>query len=151
KECIPSACGAAPQKVERKSAFGGVFYMAKYRYQFKLMIVKEYLENFLGYGLLAKKHGIPSQPPIERWLRAYKDLDEDGLRRKHSKQVYAVQFKLDVLNFMKHTGASYQDTAIAFKMNNPSVIANWYRFFMNEGIEDLQDKAKGRPPMSKNH
>src|SRR5699024_3512219 len=35
--------------------------------------------------------------------------------------------------------------------NNPSVIANWYRFFMNEGIEDLQDKAKGRPPMSKNH
>src|SRR5699024_6926394 len=93
----------------------------KYSYEFKLMIVKEYLENSLGYGLLAKKHGIPSQSPIERWVRAYKEFGEDGLRRKHSKQVYPVQFKLDVLNFMKQTGASYQDT------------------------------AKGRPPMSKNH
>ncbi|WP_141130633.1 transposase, partial [Virgibacillus dokdonensis] len=37
--------------------------MAKYSYEFKLMIVKEYLENSLGYGLLAKKHGIPSQSP----------------------------------------------------------------------------------------
>ncbi|WP_077701823.1 MULTISPECIES: helix-turn-helix domain-containing protein [Virgibacillus] len=125
--------------------------MAKYSYEFKLMIVKEYLENSLGYGLLAKKHGIPSQSPIERWVRAYKEFGEDGLRRKHSKQVYPVQFKLDVLNFMKRTGASYQDTAIVFKMNNPTLIANWYRIFWNEGIEGLQDKSKGRPPMSKNH
>src|SRR5699024_5565175 len=111
--------------------------MAKYSYEFKLMIVKEYLEDFLGYGLVANKHRIPSQSPIERWVRAYKEFGEDGLRRKHSKQVYPVQFKSDVLVFMQQTGASYQDTAIAFKMNNTSVIANWYRLFMNEGIEGL--------------
>src|SRR5699024_7276039 len=125
--------------------------MAKYSYEFKLMIVKEYLENCLGYGLLAKKHGIPSQSPIERWVRAYKEFGEDGLRRKLSKQIYPVQFKLDVLNFMKQTGASYQDTSVAFKMNNPSLITHWYRIFLKEGVEGLQEKTKGRPSMSKNH
>lgn len=125
--------------------------MAKYSYEFKLMIVKEYLGSTLGYKLLAKKYNIPSQSPIERWVRAYKEFGEVGLHRKHSKQVYPVQFRLDVLNFMKQTGASYQDTAIAFKMNNPSIIANWYRIFIIKGIEGLQEKAKGRPPMSKNH
>ena len=32
--------------------------MAKYSDEFKLMVVKEYLEGPLGYKLLAKKHDI---------------------------------------------------------------------------------------------
>ncbi|MEK5429645.1 hypothetical protein MKY88_02170 [Lysinibacillus sp. FSL R7-0073] len=51
---------------------------------------------------------------------------------------------------MKQTGASYQDTAIEFNMNNPGLIANWNSKFLKEGIEGLQEKAKGRPPMSNN-
>ena len=51
---------------------------------------------------------------------------------------------------MKQTGASYQDTAIEFNMNNPSLIANWNSKFLEEGIEGLKEKVKGRPPMSKN-
>ena len=122
--------------------------MAKYSEEFKLKIVIEYLGG--GYSLLAKKYGIPAKSQVKRWVRAYKEFGEDGLRRKHSKQVYPVKFKLDVLHFMEQTGASYQDTAIVFKMNNPSLIANWYRVFLEEGIEGLQEKAKGRTSMSKN-
>ncbi|MEK4145888.1 transposase [Robertmurraya sp. FSL W8-0741] len=124
--------------------------MAKYSEEFKLKIVMEYLRGKLGYYLLAQKYGIPAESQVRRWVRAYKEFGEDGLRRKHSKQVYSVKFKLDVLNFMKHTGASYQDTAIIFKMNNPSLITHWYRTFLEEGIEGLQDKVKGRSSMSKN-
>lgn len=124
--------------------------MAKYSYEFKLKIVKEYLENSLAYRLLAKKYDIPSKSPIERWVSAYKAFGEDGLRRKRSKRVYSVQFKLDVLHFMKQTGASYQETAIEFNMNDPSIIVNWNRTFLKEGIEGLKPKPKGRPPMSKN-
>ncbi len=51
---------------------------------------------------------------------------------------------------MKRTGTSYLDTAIEFNMNNPSLIANWNRILLKEGIEGLKEKAKGRPPMSKN-
>ncbi|WP_423407687.1 transposase [Heyndrickxia sp. MSNUG] len=84
--------------------------MAKYGGKFKLKIVKEYLEGTISYISLAKKYGIPAESQIRRWVRAYKEFGEDGLRRKHSKKVYSVQFKLNVLNFMKQTGASYQDT-----------------------------------------
>ena len=49
---------------------------------------------------------------------------------------------------MKQTGASYQDTAIEFNMNNIALIANWNSKFLQEGIEGLQEKVKGRPPMT---
>ncbi|MGD6991209.1 transposase [Sutcliffiella horikoshii] len=125
--------------------------MAKYDREFKLKIVKEYLEGAIGYLSLAKKYGIPAESQIRRWVRGYKEFGEAGLRRKHSKQLYSVQFKFNVINFMKQTGASYQDTAIVFKMNNPSIIANWYKIFLEKGIKGLEEKAKGRPSMSKNN
>ena len=82
--------------------------MGKYTEEFKLKVVKEYLEGPLGSVSLAKKHGIPNHSQIQRWVRAYEAFGEDGLRRKQSKQVIPVQFKIDVLHFMKQTGASYQ-------------------------------------------
>ena len=124
--------------------------MAKYSEEFKLKMVKEYLEGSLGYTLLAKKHSIPSSTPIKSWVQAYKAFGIEGLRKKDTKQVYSVQFKLDVLHFIKQTGASYQDTAIEFNLNNPSLIANWYRKLSREGIEGLKEKVKGQPLMSKN-
>ena len=123
--------------------------MAKYSEEFKMKIVQEYLNGTLGYILLAKKYSIPSSTPIENWVRAYKALGKEGLKRKSKNEAYSVHFKLDVLHFMKQTGASYQETAIQFKMNNPSLIAKWNSKFLKEGIEGLQEKAKGRPSMSK--
>ncbi|RPF57018.1 helix-turn-helix domain-containing protein [Aquisalibacillus elongatus] len=122
--------------------------MAKYSDSFKLKIVKEYLEGPMGYRLLAKKYNVPDKAQIRIWVNAYKAFGEDGLRKKRSKTVYPVQFKLDVLNFIRQTGTSYKDTAIEFKLRNPSLIANWMRTFLIEGIEGLKEKPKGRAPMS---
>jgi len=122
--------------------------MAKYSQGFKLKIVQEYLNGNLGYLLLAQKYGIPSPTPIHHWVRAYKAFGEEGLQRKTKHEEYPVQFKLDVLKFMKQTGASYQDTAIRFNMNEPSLIATWNSKFLKEGVEGLKH-AKGRPSMSK--
>ncbi|RLQ93025.1 helix-turn-helix domain-containing protein [Planomicrobium sp. Y74] len=123
--------------------------MAKYSEVFKLRMVKEYLEGSLGYDLLAQKYSIPSSTPIKRWVRAFQAFGEDGLRKKQTNQMYSVQFKVDVLHFMKQTGASYQDTAIQFKMNEPSIIARWNLEFLAEGVRGLEKRAKGRPSMSK--
>ena len=68
---------------------------------------------------------------------------------KKTKEVYSVHFKLDVLHFMKRTGASYQETANSFGIREPSIIANWNRAFNKEGVEGLKSKSKGRPSMSK--
>lgn len=103
--------------------------MATYSDEFKLKVVQEYLEGSLGTKLLARKYSMPSDTPIRNWINSYKEFGAEGLTRKYSKKVYTVQFKLDVLHFKKQTGASYRDTAIEFKMNNPSLIANWQRIF----------------------
>jgi len=123
--------------------------MAKYSEEFKLQVVNEYLNGHVGYNLLAKKYRPLHPSQIHRWVQAYKEFGIEGLMKKTKKQFYSVQYKLDILNFIKQTGASYQDTAIEFNMNNPTLIANWNRQFLKEGIEGLQEKAKGRPSMSK--
>jgi len=123
--------------------------MAKYSYEFKLMIVKEYQNKGLGYKGLARKYDMPSSSPLKQWVKLYTNFGEDGLKRKKSKEVYSVHFKLDVLQFMKRTGASYQETANSFGIREFSVIANWNRAFSKDGVEGLKPKPKGRPSLSK--
>ena len=123
--------------------------MAKYSDELKLHIVQEYINGSLGYSSLAKKYGIPSKSVIERWVAAYRAFGKDGLQCKRKQAVYSVRFKVDVLHFMKQTGASYQETAIQFKLNNPSLLARWNKAFSKGGIEALQPKPKGRSSMSK--
>ncbi|WP_193769085.1 hypothetical protein [Metasolibacillus meyeri] len=54
--------------------------------------------------------------PIKQWERADKSFGRKDLCQKMKAQEYSVQFKLNVLHFMKQTGASYQDTAIEFNL-----------------------------------
>ena len=121
--------------------------MSKYSQNFKVMVVKEYLEGKLGYRLLAQKYGIKAKAQIERWVKVYQKYGADGLKRKIYKKSYPVQFKLDVLKFMKSTGSSETDTALHFGLVNPPIIASWKKAFLEGGAEAL-DQSKGRPPMS---
>lgn len=119
--------------------------MDKYSKEFKLKVVLEYLEGRMGYLLLARKYEIRSRALIQRWVRIYNALGEDGLKPIEKKQSYPVQFKLDVLNFMKQTGASYLETAIHFKITNPTLISYWNSKL---GIEGRKEK-KEKPSMPK--
>jgi transposase len=121
--------------------------MAKYSDEFKLMVVREYEEGKFGYKLLAKKHGIKSYSQVMRWVDIYEKLGAMGLKRKKHKETYSVQFKLDVLSFMKRTGSSETETALQFGLTNPPMIASWKKTFSEGGFEAL-DRPKGRPPMS---
>ncbi|WP_319961232.1 transposase [Virgibacillus natechei] len=125
--------------------------MAKYSEEFKIKLVTEYLHGNLGYKLLAKKYNMPSQTPLQDWVRASKTQGMEGLKRRKRKEAYSVQFKLDTVQFMLETGASYQETADQFKLNNPSLINHWMKVFNEQGIEGLRPKSKGRPSMSKKH
>jgi transposase len=123
--------------------------MAKYSEEFKIKLVTEYLEGNIGYGSLAKKYNMGSQTPIRQWVKAYESQGMDGLIRSKTKKEYSVQFKLDTIQFMLNTGASYLDTAIHFKLNNPSLIVRWIKEFREQGVEGLKPKPKERPSMSK--
>ena len=117
--------------------------MAKYSPGFKQQVVNDYLNGTLGYHLLAKKYQIPSPSPIKAWVRQYKQNGKSGLEPKE-KQEYTGEFKLNVLNYMKTTGASYSQTAIHFGISETGTIANWNATFLKDGIEALF-RPKGRP------
>lgn len=66
-----------------------------------------------------------------------------GLWKQPPVKNYPIHFKLDVLNFIHQTGASYQETANQFKMTNPNMIGYCLRVFREDGIEDLSRKSGG--------
>lgn len=106
------------------------------------------MKGRLGTTYLARKYGINSARQIIYWINAYKQHGEAGLSRKKINEVYPVQFKLDVLSFMKRTGASRTQAAAEFGMINPQTITSWYKKFLEGGAEALAI-PKGRPAMSK--
>jgi transposase len=120
----------------------------KYSDDLKLKVVEEYQEGHLGIRPLAKKYGIKSKSVVERWIKVYEKLGAEGLRSKKHNDSYSVQFKLDVLSYMKRTGSSETDTALHFGLTNPTTIARWKKAFLEGKVEGL-NKHKGRPPMSK--
>lgn len=121
--------------------------MTKYSDEFKIMVVREYQEGELGYQRLAKKHGVKSPKQIINWVKNYEEFGTEGIIRKKQKKTYSVQFKLDVLSFMKRTGSSVTETALQFGLTNPPMITSWKKTFLDGGAEAL-DRSKGRPPMS---
>lgn len=123
--------------------------MAKYSPEFKLNIVNEYLRGNLGYAALAKKYGIPHKKQIWTWVWKYKNNGNNGLEPQEN-QEYTGEFKLNVLNYMKTTGASYSQTAIHFGISETGTIANWNATLLKDGVEAFY-KSKGRPqnPMTK--
>ncbi|RDW18143.1 transposase [Oceanobacillus arenosus] len=123
--------------------------MAKYSEEFKIKLVTEYLYGKIGYRLLARKYNMPSSTPLKNWVSSYKARGMDGLKRRKTKKEYSVQFKLDAVQFMLETGASYQETAVQFQLNYTSLIVRWLKAFREQGIEGLKPKSKGRPSMSK--
>lgn len=123
--------------------------MSKYHAEFKVMIVKEYLEGSLGYKLLARKYNVADTKSIRKWVRMYQSFGIDGLYVRSTKTTYTTQFKMNALQFMGQTGSSYLETAIQFRVADPSLIAQWKRDFSIGGREGLEPKPKGRPPLTK--
>ena len=119
--------------------------MAKYSTEFKVKIVKEYLESNSSYQNLVNKYCIPDKSMIRRWVCAYKSQGIEGLKVKRKNTKYPLEFKLNVVNLYLTGEMSYQSLANELKISNPSMIARWVKEFREEGIEGLKTKKRGRP------
>ena len=62
--------------------------MTKYDFNFKMKVVKSYLDEEGGLGSIAKQYGIGSETQVKTWVNAYKTLGTDGLKRKKQKTCY---------------------------------------------------------------
>ena len=119
--------------------------MTKYNTEFKMEVVKEYLEENISYPQISNKYCIPSETIIIKWVNAYKSQGYDGLKVKRQNTQYTLEFKLNVVNLYLTGEMSYQSLANEFKINNPSMISRWVKEFREKGIEGLKPKKRGRP------
>ena len=119
--------------------------MAKYSTEFKMKVVKEYLESSISYKSLSEKYKLSHQEIVKRWVNAYKSQGYEGLKIKRKNTQYTLEFKLNVVNLYLTGEMSYQSLANELKINNPSMIARWVIDFREKGIEGLKSKKRGRP------
>ncbi len=124
--------------------------MAKYNTEFKIKIVKEYLEGQISYKELAKKYSISDKSTIRMWVNTYQSQGYDGLKVSRKNNSYSLDFKLKVVNLYLTGEMSYQSLANEMKINNPSIIVRWVKDFREEGIEGLKPKRRGRPSKMEN-
>ncbi|MBU0279401.1 helix-turn-helix domain-containing protein [Gemella sp. zg-1178] len=118
--------------------------MAKYSTEFKMKVVKEYLETNISYKNLTYKYSIPNKSIIITRVNAYKTQGYEGLKVKRKNTQYTLEFKLNVVNLYLRGEMSYQSLANELKINNPSIIVRWVNAFREKDIEGLKPKKRGR-------
>jgi transposase len=117
--------------------------MIKYSEQFKLAVVRDYLDaGSAGFRAVAQRHGLPSHSIVERWVAAYQLHGDAGLRRKLVR--YSGEFKLSVLQHMWDNQVSIPQAAVKFDIRNHSAVGMWERAYQQGGFEALARRPKGR-------
>ena len=109
----------------------------------KLRAVRLY-ESGLGSVLIGRKFGI-SKDQIRRWVHAYRQLGESGLRRQAHHSPTAA-FKSEVVGYVFEKGVSCDAAALKYGVSRSAVMC-WVRKVRVHGYESLQvTKPRGRPP-----
>ena len=117
--------------------------MSKYSNEFKLQIIKYYLEENYSYLECCKKFNIPSKTQIKEWVKKYKQHGPEGLI-KHKKSSYSGDFKQYVVEYMRDNHISATETAVYFRLQTP-VVLKWERIYYEEGPQALYKERRGRP------
>ena len=118
--------------------------MAKYSFEFKKKVVLEYINGEGGTQYLSTKYGLGSNSQLRKWLVAYKEFGDEGLKRSRKKENYSFEKKLSVVELYLSSEISYQDLALQEGITNPSMIVNWVNRFRVAGPDALRPRKKGR-------
>jgi len=120
--------------------------MAKFTTEEKIQIVSRYIKGNESIKKLAKEVGV-STPILSGWIRLYEQSGVEAFNKSYTS--YSVEFKLNVLKYMKETGTSSYDVAAIFGISSPGMVRTWKKIFDTGGIDALQPKKKGRLSMKK--
>lgn len=115
--------------------------MEKHSKEFKLEVVKYYLEHDQGYVRVAKHFGNISDTMVLYWVRKYKELGEQGLE-KNKKQSYSGEFKENVVKYMHANNLSYMETTLHFNLGNSNTPKDWEQIYYEKGPQGLYEKRK---------
>lgn len=113
-----------------------------YTDEFKLTVVKEYLEGKAGgFRAVAEKHNV-DYAQLRRWVNLYKAGGIDALLKVQ--RTYSGDFKVAVVEYMHNNSMSINMTAAHFGIQSPPTVKSWERIYYQEGKEALYEERRGR-------
>ena len=101
--------------------------MAKYNFEFKKMVVKEYLEGKGSTRELPQRHHIGNcdNKQVVKWVASYKEFGDDGLLRSRQQKKYSFEFKMYVVELYLSSEVSYQELALSHGITSTAIVAKW--------------------------
>lgn len=126
--------------------------MRRFTLDQKLNAVYKYLEGQNSYQDIATELQTDKKT-IRKWVAFYNYHGIKGLQPRSSCQKYSNMFKLEVLQYIKRTGASYFDAAVKYNVPSPYTISRWKRAMVTNRETASVTVPKERPAMKpkKNH
>jgi transposase len=116
--------------------------MAKHSYEFKLLVVKHYLQNIYSFTSTAKKFEV-QRTAVRNWVGLYRLHGAEALNKKPNAQ-YSPVFKRSVIEHMRLHMWSINQTAAYFNIPAISSVSVWKKLYDAGKIED-PPVHRGRP------
>lgn len=117
--------------------------MTKYKRAEKLAAAQA-VEAGDSIANVAKQNGM-SEGVVSRSVHFYREQGEAGFREKRNAR-YSTAQKLMILEGMHTQGLSYEEARVKYGIPGSGTIWDWERKYMENGIEGLKPKKKGRRP-----
>jgi transposase len=120
--------------------------MSKYSLETKLEAVHAYLEGVESFQRIAEKYNV-NISLLKEWVAKFRENGREAFPETYTK--YSTEFKMDVLTYMKETGASSVKASSVFNIPSARTVRKWQHLWETQGIDALRPKKKGRPFMKK--
>ena len=117
--------------------------MSKYSSEFKLKVIRYYLEENHSYLECMKKFDIPTKSILNKWVHKYETHGVEGIL-KQLKSSYDGNFKKDVVEYMHNNHLSATETANYYRLAGPDVVLKWECIYYEEGPQGLYIERRGR-------
>ena len=105
----------------------------------------ELFERGIGYGLTAKRLGVPAEA-VRDWQKTYRAIGKDGLLAMGGQQArYDYETKVAAASAVVDGGMSKPEAMVRFGIASATPLTNWCRLYRQGGAQALKPKPKGRP------
>ena len=105
----------------------------------------ELFERGCGYGLTAKRLGVPAEA-VRHWQKTYRAIGKDGFLAMGVKQArYDYETKVAAARAVVDGGMSKPEAMVRFGIASATPLKNWCRLYREGVAQALKPKPKGRP------
>ena len=105
----------------------------------------ELFERGFGYGLTAKRLGVPAEA-VRHWQETYRAIGKDGLLAMGVMYArYDYETKVAAASAVVDGGMSKPEAMMRFGIASATSLKQWCRLYREGGAQALMPKPKGRP------